>query len=71
MNIFFCARRLAIQASNFDNFSSIDTAVDQPRVVFLDAATSSGQKLSNRCCFVELEQLGSKSELCKSSLSKI
>lgn len=70
MNIFFYARRLAIEASNFDNFSSIDTAV-QPRVVFLDVATSSSQELLNRCCFVELEQLGSKSELCKSSLSKI
>lgn len=68
MNIFFCARRLAIEASNFDNFSSIDTAV-RPRVVFLDVATSSGQELN--CCFVELEQLGSKSELGKSSLSKI
>lgn len=55
MNIFFRARRPAIEASNFDNVSSIDTAV-QPRVVFLDVATSSGQELSNRCCFVELEQ---------------
>ena len=69
MNIFFCSRRLAIEASNFDNFSSIDTAV-QPRVVSLDVATSSGQQL-NRCCFLELQQLGSKSELRKSSLSKI